>query len=154
VAVGTTTVDVVGNVFANLADIRGTAVMLADTVKYPDAALIRARTEVEAMFERAIGNVLSFVPRFDTATMWHRGQKMLRMDAPPPDVKRQAIAAVRRQANLAFSAVDPRAFSMTSPGGEIQRFPTPGLGPWVTGIPEIDEVIQSYRAQYSMTQVG
>jgi RNase H-fold protein (predicted Holliday junction resolvase) len=215
VTIGTTVVDVVGAVYATTAEIRAAIPTLADEAANPTATLVQARLEVEAMFERAIGDVLSFVPRFDTATMWHRGQRMLQlphfflrrvrwarywydeadyteveptlltgiqaneaglallyddteswpvgrlvvgyehgMDGPPPDVKRQAIAAVRRQVHQARSAVDPRAVSQTMANGEVQRFPTPGLGPWVTGVPEVDEVIQWYKDAYAMTRVG
>jgi hypothetical protein len=66
------------------------------------------------------------------------------LDAPPPDLKRAAIMAIRRQVMLNKSGVDPRAISYTGPSGEVQRFPTPGLGPWVTGLPYVDEVLQRY----------
>lgn len=213
--IGTTVVDVVGNVFATLAEIRSVASTLADVGENSDAVLLRVRGEVESMVERACGAGLSFVPRFDTATMYHRGQKMLKvphyflrrirwarywydsatstdvtpslltgiqpndaglallydatyswptgrlvvgyehgMDAPPPDLKRQVIAAVRRATNQSRSAVDSRAMSFTSPTGETQRFPTPGLGPWVTGVPEIDEVLRWYSDRYPLTAVA
>lgn len=76
------------------------------------------------------------------------------LDAPPPDVKRAAIAAIRRVLNRPRSGVDPRAMSYTAPTGETQRFPTPGLGPWVTGIPEIDEVLSWYRKAYPVLAVA
>jgi hypothetical protein len=213
--IGTTVIDVVGGVFFTVDEIRAAVPILANATDDTAATLIQARAEVEALFERAVGGTLSFVPRFDTATMYHRGERMLRlphyflrrvrwarywystdtytvvdpvqlatiqpneaglallyddtdswptgrlvvgyehgMDAPPPDVKHQAFAAVRRQVSQFRSAVDSRAISYTGPNGEVQRFPTPGLGPWVTGVPEIDEVLKSYRAAYSMTKVG
>lgn len=68
------------------------------------------------------------------------------LTAPDDEVKRAVARAVRRQA--ATGGVDPRAISHSIPGGEIQRFPTPGLGPWITGLPEVDEVLQSYRERY------
>lgn len=215
VTIGTTVVDVVGGVFFTTDEIRREQPGLSGDTDYPIDVLQKARAEVEALFQRAIGDTLSFVPRFDTATMYHRGEKMLRlphyflrkirwarywystssytavdpallagiqpneaglailydvtyswpvgrlvvgyehgMDSPPPDVRHQALAAVRRQANQFRSSVDSRAISYTTPNGEVQRFPTPGLGPWVTGVPEIDEVLKSYRAAYSMSKVG
>lgn len=214
VAIGTTTVDVVGGVFATLAEIRAIAPTLGDTSTDTDVALLRVRAEVEAMIDRAAGGALSFVPRFATATMWHGGQKMLQLphyflrrirwarywydtadptdvesslltgiqpndaglallydaseawptgrvvvgyehglDAPPLDVKRQAVAAIRRGVSQSRSAVDSRAMSYTSPTGETQRFPTPGLGPWVTGVPEIDEVLRWYADHYPVMSV-
>jgi hypothetical protein len=185
---------------------------LADVGKYSNAVLRDARLEVETMFQRGIGDSLSFVPRFDVATMYHRGQRMLKvphyflrrvrwarywydeatstdvteslltgiqpneaglavlydateswptgrlvvgyehgMDAPPVDVKRQAITAIRRQANQANTGTDSRAISYTTPSGEVQRFPTPGLGPWTTGLPEVDEVLRWYRERYPVS---
>lgn len=66
------------------------------------------------------------------------------LNAPPADLKRAAVRAIRQQVNASKSAVSARAMSYQSPSGEIQRFPTPGLGPWVTGIPDVDETIQRY----------
>lgn len=209
VAIATTPVDVVGNVYATTADIRNAQMSLGDSIDYPTATLIQARGEVETMVERACGAALSFVPRFDTATMFHDGQKMLKLphyflrrirwakywyttststdvtaglltgiqpneaglailydasyswptgrlvvgyehglDAPPPDLKRAAIIAVRRNSNQSRSAIDPRAMSYTMANGEVQRFATPALGPWVTGIPEVDEVLKWWRDRY------
>lgn len=212
--IGRTVVDVVGNVYATSADIRGTEKTTSDTERNPDDDLLRVRAEIEATVERACGHVLAFVPRFAVAQVDHRGGPSLRlphyyvrgvrwvkygsangtlidftdhdlattvlpdsagmptitgglwpygrllvgyehgMDAPPPDVKRAAIAAIRRGLNRSRSAIDARAMSHTMPSGEIQRFPTPGLGPWVTGIPEIDEVLAWYDKRYPTLAVA
>lgn len=201
---GMSTVEVVGGVFLTVAEARQYEPSIADLARYSDAAVRRARGEVESMFDRACGHVVSFVPRFSSllasrspgtaavvvphyfprAVRWARylsgvawttvditggvtisdGLLSLRaggwpygplevgyehgLDGPPLDVKRAAAAAIRRQLNLDKSAVDSRAISYQVMGGEVQRFPTPGLGPWVTGIPEVDEVLKSYRQQY------
>lgn len=218
--IGCTTVNVVGCPYfkitgtAEEAGIRDVEPTMRDEVEADPATVIRARGEVEAMFERACGHVLSFVPRFAVATLIHPGTPSLRLphyyvravrwvkygsslgalvdfndydldttvfaepsgmatitggswppgrlvvgyehglDAPPDDVRRVAMWAVRRQVQLTRNAVSARAMSYTTSNGEIQRFPTPGLGPWTTGVPEIDEVLESYRRRYPSLLVG
>jgi hypothetical protein len=73
-------------------------------------------------------------------------------DAPEPDLKRAVARAIRSA--VTPSGVDSRAISYSSPSGEVQRFPTPGLGPWVTGIPEVDEVLQSYASRFPVAGVA
>lgn len=68
------------------------------------------------------------------------------LTAPDPELQGVVIQAIRRQVNK--SGIDSRVMSHTTPEGETQRFPTPGLGPWVTGIPEVDEVLKTYRERY------
>lgn len=75
-------------------------------------------------------------------------------DAPDAEMRRAAALAIRRQVNQSRSGVDPRAISHSIPGGEIQRFPTPGLGPWTTGVPEIDEVLAWWRSHYPALSVA
>lgn len=210
VIVGTSTVEVVGSVLATVAEVRGIEDSTSDIGDYQTSDILRARTEVDAIFERACGGVLSFVPRYTLATVyaatwngtldvphyflravrsvsyvnvdggvspvdltsgvdlsagirlngyrWPCGRLLVGyehgMDAPPPDVKRAAIAAIRRQLNLSRSGVEARAMSYTSPLGEVQRFPTPGLGPWVTGVPDIDAVLIDYRKKFPVVMVG
>jgi hypothetical protein len=76
------------------------------------------------------------------------------LEAPDDELKRAIVAAVRRQAKRASSPIDSRAMSTTSPMGETQRFPTPGLGPWITGLPEVDEVLSWYRTRYPVLAVA
>ena len=64
------------------------------------------------------------------------------MDAPPSEVKRQAALATRRQMNQHKSQVDARATTYQSVEGGTVGLATPGLGPWVTGVPSIDETVQ------------
>lgn len=204
-----TLVDVVGGVYATVAEIRGVEDSLGSIPDDPTATIIRCRGEVEKIVERACGHVLAFVPRFATATVKHyRGEFVLPhynvrrvrwvrytdssgtsqevditggvrlaggtacilagvsttlpltvgyehgFPAPPDDVKRAAIAAIRRQVNLAKSQIDSRAMSWQGPAGEFLRFPTPGLGPWVTGVPEIDEVLADYAKRYPVAGIA
>lgn len=181
---GVTTHEIVGGVYASLAEIRSGEPTLSDTVRTSDALLKQCRAEVEAMFEQVCRQ--AFVPRFSVLAIPNDRRlavanlRVVRwvhsiasdgsatvvdatlarvgpwgtygdhvvvgvehgLDRPPEDIKRAAIAAIRRRANR--SAVDQRAMSFTTPTGEVQRFPTPGLGPWVTGLPDVDEVLQRY----------
>lgn len=186
VALATTTHEVVGGVYATLAEIRAVEDSLAGTTDFTDVTLRRCRSEVEATIEQVTHQ--AFVPRFsvvevpagrplrvvnlrsvrwsriapnddvwvDTDPLWDPFGQFVNadaralvgvehgLDAPPYDLKRAAMIAVRRQAGLSRSAVSSRALSYTTPQGEVQRFPTPGLGPWITGIPDVDEVIRRY----------
>jgi len=66
-------------------------------------------------------------------------------DAPPSDLLEKFARTVRHSLNAASSPLDGRVMSYTSPTGETQRFPTPGLGPWIYGIPDVDQVIIRHR---------
>ena len=66
-------------------------------------------------------------------------------DAPPGDLLEKFARTVRLALNASSSPIDGRAMSFTSPTGETQRFPTPGLGPWIYGIPDVDQVIMRHR---------
>lgn len=210
VTIGTTVVDVVGNVYAPLADIRDTEPTLGSTIETLSANLLRARAEVEALVERAVGHVLAFVPRFSVAHVRHRGNvpyltvphyfvRQVRwvqyvdgsgthdvsldngvhidgrsiyltsgwwpcgqllvgyehgMDAPPADLKRQAILQIRRQHNQSNNGIDPRATSFQPVDGGTILLATPGIGPWTTGVPAIDEVLNSYRSRYPSAAVA
>lgn len=188
VAVGVTTHEVVGDVYATVAEIRSLEDSLADVSANTDNTIKRCRSEVESTIEQVCRQ--AFVPRFSvlrvgmdlkiripnlrtvrwTRTVsssgiltpadpfgvnfgpWYYPDVAVYvlagvehgLDCPPPDLKRAAIKAIRRQVNMSKSAVDARAISYTGPSGETQRFPTPGLGPWITGLPDVDEVLQRY----------
>jgi hypothetical protein len=73
-------------------------------------------------------------------------------DAPPADLRSAICAAVRRRLNTPTAGIDPRAMSYQPPEGGNVVLATPGLGPWVTGIPEIDEVLVRYSSK--MPKVG
>lgn len=84
------------------------------------------------------------------STTWPRGHENIRiryvhgMDRPPADLKDAAVEAVGHHLAGKRSGIDPRALSMVSPEGGTIQLATPGRGIWVTGIPEIDEVIDGY----------
>lgn len=192
--VATTHAEIVGGVYASVAEIRAIEDSIADLADDTTATIKRARSEVESTIEQVCRQ--AFVPRFSVlevpsdrmlripnlrAVRWMKtvqavagialynpfdpfgsiygpwgtaGERVLvgvehGLDRPPPDLKRAAIKAIRRQATLNKSGIDARAMSYTGPSGETQRFPTPGLGPWITGIPDVDEVFQ----RYTMTDV-
>lgn len=66
-------------------------------------------------------------------------------DAPPSDLLEKFARAVRHSVTASRSGLDSRVMSQTTPTGEYQRFPTPGLGPWIYGIPDVDQVIMRHR---------
>jgi hypothetical protein len=213
VTVGTTVVDLVGAPYLTVAELRAFEPSLVDATTNPVDRLVRARLEVEDMFERSIGT-LAFVPRFGVAQVdnrngsnvvrlphyfmrlvrwvkygpgdgtlydfdpvelgyvaadpagiatlnpgsWPQGRLLVGyehgMDAPPSEVKRQAALATRRQMNQHKSQVDARATTYQSVEGGTVGLATPGLGPWVTGVPSIDELLKSYRVRYPSMGVG
>lgn len=195
IAVATTIIEVVGGVFVTMAEIRGAEQALADPTAYPDAALKRARAEVETQFEDAASRAfvarfhvetvkspgtdrivlsrpalrsvawvtddvgpltLPTIPRDDSGiarradeTCWPCGTLTVGYvhgwDAPPADVQRAVIRAIRGAANTFRTEIPDRATNIISQDGTEIVLATPGLGPWVTGIPEVDETIQRYR---------
>lgn len=207
---GAFTVEVYARPLVTVTEVRDGEPSLGDVVLYPDVTVRQAVARVDAMFQRACGHVLSFVPRFATSIIqqqyrcpvtvphylvrsfgwaryeatagvwsavditdgvtfsdgyahlnagwWPYGRVQVGyvhgMDTPPEDVRAVAVMAVRRMLNRSKSAIDPRAMSYTNREGETQRFATPGLGPWVTGVPEIDEVLAWYRERYPVLAVA
>jgi hypothetical protein len=66
-------------------------------------------------------------------------------DQPPADMLRAVVVAVRARLNLFRSGVPDRAVSFQQIDGGTVTLATPGTYGWVTGIPEVDEVIKRYR---------
>lgn len=66
------------------------------------------------------------------------------MDAPPLDLRRAAITAIRSGQHATRSGVPDRATSMQLPDGGSVTLATPGVGRWHTGIPAVDEVLRRY----------
>jgi hypothetical protein len=66
-------------------------------------------------------------------------------DAPPADLRRAAVKAVEARRTGDGSGIPSRAISVQ--GTELGNvvLATPGLGKWITAIPEVDEVINRYR---------
>lgn len=67
--------------------------------------------------------------------------------APPADVWRVAMLATRHLLTAHRTEMDFRVMSVTNPDGSRSQYATPGLSQWVTGIPEVDEVLKRYGAQ-------
>ena len=67
------------------------------------------------------------------------------LDRPPADLKRAVVKAVEARRAGDTSGIPSRAISVQ--GTELGNvvLATPGLGKWITAIPEIDEVINRYR---------
>lgn len=64
---------------------------------------------------------------------------------PPADVVHAAVHAIRYQTNTFRAGITDRAISYQPIEGGNVVIATPGLGPWVTGIPAVDEVLKRYR---------
>lgn len=66
-------------------------------------------------------------------------------DRPPPDLRRAVVKAVESRRAGDSSGIPSRAISVQ--GTELGNvvLATPGLGKWITAIPEVDEVINRYR---------
>lgn len=64
------------------------------------------------------------------------------MDRPPPDVKRAALDLLRDKATRPFDAINPRASSYT--GDEQGTIDLAPVGPWKTGLPRVDAVLDRY----------
>lgn len=66
-------------------------------------------------------------------------------DAPPADLRRAVVKAVEARRSGDNSGIPSRAISVQ--GTELGNvvLATPGLGRWITAVPEIDEVINRYR---------
>ena len=82
---------------------------------------------------------------------WPSGHRNVRVgyrygwDAPPADLRRAVVKAVESRRAGDNSGIPSRAISVQ--GTELGNvvLATPGLGKWVTAVPEIDEVINRYR---------
>ena len=88
------------------------------------------------------------VLRHDVFPLGHKNLKVgyrYGLDRPPADLKRAVVKAVEARRAGDTSGIPSRAISVQ--GTELGNvvLATPGLGKWITAIPEIDEVINRYR---------
>lgn len=196
---GETRVDVVGGVYASVADV---VALQPALTQVPPATIRRAVTTIEATVDNVCDT--AFVPRFGTSRLyartvgelavdvfdlrrlrwayttvgttrtdivaasldesvvdpsgvitgrwWYTGADITvgyeyGQDAPPADLVEAVALAVRRRVLSSSSGLDDRAMSYTTPEGVNVSLVTPGLGPWVTGIPEVDQVLQRRRRE-------
>lgn len=85
--------------------------------------------------------------------VWHRGVRNVEIayvhgvNECPADLRKAALRAIRHQLNLFRSATPDRATTFTMMEGGTVTLATPGLGPWHTGIPEVDEVLKRYSVR-------
>lgn len=66
-------------------------------------------------------------------------------DRTPHDVLSAAALYLRFVAGSGTTSVPERATSYADGAGGVTQLATPGLGPFITGIPEVDEVLTAYR---------
>lgn len=80
---------------------------------------------------------------------WSAGRYIVEVehghDAPPADLKAAAIVRLRHRLNAHRSGIPDRATSMQTEAGQTYALATPGLRGFVTGIPEVDVVLERYR---------
>jgi hypothetical protein len=74
-SVHTTTIEIVGGYFFSLAEARVSDATLANTAKYPDAAILATRRQIEDDFERICD--VAFVPRYRREQLEARGGAVL-----------------------------------------------------------------------------
>lgn len=66
-------------------------------------------------------------------------------DSPPADLQAAAITRLRHRLNMVRSGIPDRATSMSTEAGQTFALATPGLRGFVTGIPDVDVVLERYR---------
>ncbi len=69
------------------------------------------------------------------------------MDRPPPDVKAAAIRWLRNTLNASKSGIPDRAKSFSVADGGSYSLITPGVNGAVSGIPDVDVVIERYKVK-------
>lgn len=67
------------------------------------------------------------------------------LERPPADLRLAAVQTIRSMVNTFRSGIPDRATSFQPIDGGNVVLATPGLGPWVTGIPSVDECLKRYR---------
>lgn len=66
-------------------------------------------------------------------------------DSPPADLRRAAVTRLRHRLNAFRSGIPDRATSVSTEQGQTFALATPGLRGFVTGIPDVDVVLERYR---------
>ena len=80
---------------------------------------------------------------------WEHG-----MDVIPDDVQRAALTRIRSRLNMAKSGIPDRAVSFTQSEGGTFSIATPGMRGSITGIPEVDVVLNRWMwRRYQVTSV-
>lgn len=66
------------------------------------------------------------------------------MVAPPPDLKSAAMLYTRHLLTGGSSGVDMRVLAQSAPDGSMVQLASPGRSFYVTGLPEVDEVLRAW----------
>jgi len=109
-----TLVEVVGGYYASVKQIRDNDDVLADTRKYPAAAIIAARQKVEAEFEEFCG--CAFVPRYRRARLDGNGRDELLLPDPYLRSMRSVLDYDTDLNAEAFTATELAAIPDSVPG--------------------------------------
>jgi hypothetical protein len=106
-------------------------------------------TDIDLTAETIEVTELGLVVRRDSYWPWGRFNVQVGyeygLDQPPADLKQAAVQAIRAQVNTFRSGIPDRATSFQPIDGGNVVLATPGLGPWITGIPSVDECLKRYR---------
>lgn len=85
----------------------------------------------------------------DNSTCWPSGRVRVGYrygwDRPPADLQRAAVKATRARRHQDRSGIEDRATVVTVPDVGTMQLATPGMGQWVTAIPEVDEALKRYK---------
>lgn len=124
--------EVAGGVFFTIPQIRASDPELADTGKFPTAALIRARLETELECEQICGR--AFVPRYGRVVVDGTGTSDVLLGKPDVRVVRAASTAQRY--GLPFTALTPAQLAAVAPtsDGMLRRT---DAGFWPDGVGNI-----------------
>jgi len=74
-------------------------------------------------------------------------------DCPPADVFEAALLYARHLLTTNRSRVDFRPVATINPDGSRDQFATPGVASWVTGIPDVDEVLKAYARRATVGSI-
>lgn len=121
-------------------------------LRYPDVRAVRWARHVTSSGATAIdvSGVGPSAPGFaDLADGWPVGMVEVGYehgyDRAPFDIVGAAARYLRSTAGKPTSGVPDRATSYSDGQGGVTQLATPGLGPFITGIPEVDEVLVAHR---------
>lgn len=127
-------------------------------LRYPDLRAVRWANQIDAagtVTALTSGQIASIAPdesgiaRLRDGSFWLCGAIEIGYeygyDRAPFDVVGAAARYTRYVIGAGTSSVPDRATSYADGAGGTTQLATPGLGPFITGIPEVDEVLVAHR---------
>jgi hypothetical protein len=127
-------------------------------LRFPDLRAVRWANQIDsdgtvtALTSQQIASIAASGEGFATlrdGTCWDCGDVEIGYehgyDRAPFDVVGAAARYTRYVVGAGTSSVPDRATSFADGAGGVTQLATPGLGPFITGIPEVDEVLVAHR---------